>query len=125
MAIVEINLEKPALVEEHRSSTETTPHTESAGSSRKSSSSGGSKGKLVVVLAAVAAVGLLVRKLRNRGGDSGTPDEPRASETEYEHGPEPEIGGDESGGRKRRFAGAIGLVVALVGLVAVVRRRGE
>lgn len=123
MALLEINLEKPALVEEYQYPGET-PAGSSEGTTSESGSesSGGGKGRLVGLLAVVAGVGLLVWKLKNRGGTDQTDFEEFESE-EYEHGPEPEIGGDESGGRKRKVASVLGLVVAVASLVAAVRKR--
>ncbi|NEU58888.1 hypothetical protein [Halorussus sp. MSC15.2] len=123
MAIVEINLEKPALVEEYRYSGETSEGTQSSATHSKSSSgsksSGGGKGKLLGLLALVAAVGVLVWK-RKSGGSGG---QSQSEEGQYEHGPEPEIGGDESGGPKRKVASALGLMVAVATLGAAVRKR--
>ncbi|MFC4448787.1 hypothetical protein [Halorussus aquaticus] len=124
MAIVEINLKKPALVEEYRYPGETSEGTQSSAthsssdskSTSDSKSSGDGKGKLLGLLALVAAVGVLVWK-RKSGGSGGE------SEEEYEHGPEPEIGGDESGGPTRKVASALGLVVAVATLGAAVRKR--
>ena len=132
MAILEINLEKPALVEEYQYANETPAGTQSTGdrstpsgeprSSGESESSGGGKGKLVGLLALAAGVGLLVWKLKS-GGSEQTDFDEFESDEEYEHGPEPEIGGDESGGAKRKVASALGLVTAVVSLAAVVRKR--
>lgn len=137
MAILEINLEKPALVEEFpaertgwdRTETRTTDRTGSKRTrtrlaDRTGSKRSGGKGKLLGLLVAVAGIAMLARRLRNRGSDTDAEFE-TADDTEYEHGPEPEIGGDESGGRKRKVAGALGLVVTLVGVLAVARRRSD
>lgn len=131
MAIVEINLEKPALVEEYQYPGETSERTQSSASRSESSasrsesvsgskSSGGGKGKLLGLLALVAAVGVLFWKLKS--GASGDQTGTEGNE-KYEHGPEPEIGGDESGGAKRKVASALGLMVAVATLGAAVRKR--
>lgn len=129
MAIIEVNLRKPALVEEHPGRTESTTGSGIRGAASgaidrsgrsRGGSSGGGKAKLVGLLAAVVAVGAVAMKLRGRGGDG---DENQSQE--YEHGPEPEIGGDESGGRMRKVAGLLGLVVALASVGAAARKRRE
>ena len=130
MAILEINLEKPALVEEYQYANETPAGMQSIGdwsassseskSSGGSESSGGGKGKLVGLLVVAAGVALLAWKLKS-GGSGGS--ELQGDSDKYEHGPEPEIGGDESGGAKRKVASALGLATAVVSLVAVVRKR--
>ncbi|WP_134668867.1 hypothetical protein [Halorussus marinus] len=125
MALVEINLSKPALVEEiPEPATETAR--DRAGSSDGSGSApadrsedGGSSGgklKLVGLLAAVAAVGVAVVKLKGRGTDADR-------SAEYDHGSEPEIGGDESGGRMRKLAGVVGLVAAVASTLLIARKR--
>jgi hypothetical protein len=126
MALIEINLEKPALVEERaasRSASERgrtdSPHRSGSDSFDRSGdgdSSGGGKLKLLGLLAAVVAVGAVVAKLKGRGSDDG--DQSRA----YDHGPEPEIGGDESGGRMRKVAGLLGLVGAIASTLAIARK---
>ncbi|WP_137286386.1 hypothetical protein [Halorussus salinisoli] len=128
MALLEINLEKPALVEEYQYPGETSTGTQSTGDTTDSESSGGGKGKLLGLLAVVAGVGLLVWKLKSRGGTEQTEVTEFEEEQEYEHGPEPDIGqddvgSDESGGVKRKAAGFLGLVVAVVSLVSVARKR--
>ncbi|NHN61095.1 MULTISPECIES: hypothetical protein [Halorussus] len=131
MAILEINLEKPALVEEYQYPDRTPAGTQSADESTssegstsadESASSGGGKGKLVGLLAVAAGVALLAWKLKS-GGSEQTDFDEFESDEEYDHGPEPEIGGDESGGAKRKVASALGLATAVVSLVAVVRKR--
>jgi hypothetical protein len=124
MAILEINLEKPALIEEYQYP-EQTGRTASAGRGRASAastSSGGNKGKLLGLLAVLAGVGVMVWKIRGRGGTEQTEFDEFEAESEYEHGPDPEIGGDESGGRTRKVAGLLGFAVALVTVVAAVRK---
>jgi len=128
MALIEINLEKPALVEERAASRSTSERgrTDSTGRPRPRStatdrsgdggSSGGGKLKLLGLLAAVVAVGAVVTKLKRRGTDDDR------SEA-YDHGPEPEIGGDGSGGRMRKVAGLLGLVAAVASTLAVARKR--
>lgn len=132
MAIIEVNLEKPALVEEHQypgqetvksgqTAAKSGPTTQK--SSSKSDSSGGGKAKLLGLLGVLAGVGVLVWKLKNRGGTEQT----HSGDEKYEHGPEPEIGGDETGsdegGAKGKVAGLLGLVVGVVGLVVAVQKR--
>ena len=116
MALIEINLEKPALLESETrrgaSGTETTKRTSKR---RTSESDGGSGlGKLLGLLVLVAGVGLLAWKLRG-----GSDDE----ETE-EYGVEDEFEKSESSGGKGKLVGALGLLVALVG-VGAARKRGE
>ncbi|MFC7081575.1 hypothetical protein [Halorussus caseinilyticus] len=124
MAILEINLEKPALLEEYQYPGETTAKSgESPENSGATEPSSGGKAKLLALLAVVAGVGLLVWKLTNRGDTEQADLDEFEGEGEYEHGPEPEIGGDESGGAKRKVAGILGFAVAVVGLVGVVRKR--
>ena len=130
MAILEINLEKPALIEEYQYPDETgRPASASRGrASAESTSSGGNKGKLLGLLAVLAGVGVMVWKLKSRSGTEQTDfdefdqEEEFDEEGEYEHGPEPEIGGDESGGRTRKVAGLLGFAVALVTIIAAVRK---
>jgi len=127
MALVEINLKKPALVEEiaeprsersrGRDRTEPTDRSESASTGRSERSSGRGKLKLLGLLAAVIAVGAVVTKLKGRGTDGGE------QSGEYEHGPEPEIGGDESSGRIGKVAGLLGVVAAVVSTVAIAYKR--
>lgn len=125
MAILEINLEKPALVEEYQYPGGTTVGKTKPGESSRgdrSSSGGGGKGKLVGLLAVLAGVGLLAWRLKRRGSTEQSDFEDFEEQSqEYEHGPEPEIGGDE-GGAKRKVASVLGLVVALVSVVAAVRK---
>ena len=129
MAILEINLEKPALVEEYQYPGETTVgRTESGEPSRGDTSSGdsggGGKGKLVALLAVLAGVAVVAWKLKSRRGAEQSDFEDFESgeqSQEYEHGPDPEIGGDE-GGAKQKVASVLGLTVALVGIVAAVRK---
>ncbi|WP_135829816.1 hypothetical protein [Halorussus halobius] len=122
MAILEINIEKPALVEEYRSPDEMRERVAATGRDRSTSddrSSGGSKGKVVAALAVLAGVAVLAWRLHSGGSDDGD-DSP--GDGEYDHGPEPEIGGDERGGVRGTVAGAVGLAVALASVVAAVRR---
>ena len=124
MAILEINLEKPALVEEYQYPGETTAGKTKPGESSRGGKSSGGKGKLVGLLAVLAGVGLLAWKLKSRKSGSKQSDFEDFDEQsqQYEHGPEPEIGGDQSGGAKRKVASVLGLAVALVGVVAAVRK---
>ena len=114
MAILEINLEKPALVEEHRSPGEAGRSASERERSTDSERSSGGKGKLALGLAVLAGVAVLAWRLR-----SGDSDEYESNE--YDHGPDPEIGGDERGGVAGKVAGAVGLGVALASVVAAVR----
>ena len=123
MAILEINLEKPALVEEYQYPGETTEEAAEE-STADSSSSGGGKVKLLGLLGVLAGVGLLVWKLKNRGSTEQTDfeefeeyDEKSYEEESYE------FESEESGGAKRKVAGLLGLAVGLVGLVAAVQKR--
>lgn len=124
MALLEINLEKPALVEEYQFPSET-PAGEAVARKRatdrsessRGQSSGGGKGKLVGLLAALAGVGVLAWKLKQLGGDGES-----VQSQEYEHGPEPDIGSDE-GGVTKKVAGLVGFAVALVGLALAVQKR--
>lgn len=121
MAILEINLEKPALIEEYQFPAESSaaPAVESSESDTGESSSGSLKGKLVGLLAVAAGIGLLVWKLKSRGGDQTDLNE---FETEDET-PEWETEADGDGGSKGKVAGLLGLVVAAVGLLAAVQKR--
>jgi len=127
MALIEVNLEKPALVEEYRYPGETT-ETETSGeqSRSKPDSSGGSKAKILGLLGVLAGIGLLVWKLKSRGGSDQT-EFGSGGFGEQESEPEPEIGGEdrgsESGGAKGKVAGLLGLVVAVVGLAVAVQKR--
>lgn len=122
MALLEVTLEKPALVEEYQQSgTAPVRSGTTAESESNSESSGGGKGKLVGLLAVLGGVGLLAWKLKARGSDT---EQSEFGETESEHGPEPDIGADESGGAKRKVAGILGLVVAIASLAAARKRRG-
>jgi hypothetical protein len=137
MAILEINLEKPALIEEYQypeKRSESTSQTGATASGSKSSG-GGMKGKLVGLLVVLTGVGAVVWKLKGGGSteqtdfdefDEGTG---MGEESEYEHGPEPDIGADESDiggneneGRTRTVAGLLGFVVAVVAVVTAARK---
>jgi len=122
MAILEINLEKPALIEEYQfpaeSSSRPTVESESGDSEANDSSSGSLKGKLVGLLAVAAGVGLLVWKLKNRGGDQTDFDEFETDDESPEWKTE-----EDDGGSKGTVAGLLGLVVAAVGLVVAVQKR--
>ncbi|WP_135826845.1 hypothetical protein [Halorussus ruber] len=128
MAILEINLEKPALVEEYQYPGEETegPAEESPAEST-SNSSGGGKAKLLGLLGVLAGVGLLVWKLKNRGSTEQTDfeefEEPDYDEEGYEEDSYEFESEDESGGAKRKVAGLLGLAVGLVGLLAAVQKR--
>ncbi|UPW01999.1 hypothetical protein M0R88_07865 [Halorussus gelatinilyticus] len=135
MAILEINLEKPALVEEYQFpedsavgsavESETTTSESGASESGDSGSSGGVKGKLLGLLAVAAGIGLLVWKLKS-SGDEQTEFEDFETEAEDEDdSPEWEIeeDGGSGGGSKGKVAGLLGLVVAVVGLAAAVQKR--
>jgi hypothetical protein len=147
MAILEVNLEKPALVEEYQPRNESPAETARQSDVREESdlaadgstdSSGGVKGKLLGLLAVAAGVGLLVWKLKSRGGSEQTDfeefeaggesraefDADEESGTEFESGAEFEAEAEfeTDGGGKKKAAGILGLVVAAVGLVAVKRR---
>jgi hypothetical protein len=135
MALLEINLEKPALVEEYQYPGETTVgETEPGEPSPGDASSGGGggwKGKAVGLLAVLAGAAVLAWKLKGRSGteqadfEEFETHESEMQETEseeYEHGPEPEIGSDEGGGAARKVASALGLVVALAGVAAALRK---
>ncbi len=134
MAIIEVNLEKPALVEEYQfpkdsavgSAVESeTPASESrASESDESESSGGVKGKLLGLLAVAAGVGLLVWKLKSRGGDEQTDFDEFETDDESETDESPEWEIEEDGGSsKGKVAGLLGLVVAAVGLLVAVQKR--
>ncbi|WP_158055257.1 hypothetical protein [Halorussus halophilus] len=107
MALIEINLEEPALLESQ---------TRSGGSKtekkQKTSKRGGGKGKLLGLLVLVAGVSLLALKLR---GGSDEEQEAVGVEDEFEK--------SESGGGKGKLVGALGLLVALVGVGAARKRR--
>jgi hypothetical protein len=137
MAILEINLDRPALIEEYRFPDEMDGSTGRAGSKSakrtgsKSKSSGGMKGKLVGLLVVVAAVGVAVWKLKSSSGSKQTDfdefdEEGDHEEGEYEHGPDPDIGADKKYEVKRKakgkVTGLLGLAVALVTVVSVVRK---
>lgn len=116
MAILEINLEKPALVEERRSPGEARRSaSERERSTDSGRSSGGGKGKLALGLAVLAGVAVLAWRLKSGGSDEHDSEE-------YDHGPDPEIGGDERGGVAGKVAGAVGLAVALASVAAAARR---
>ncbi|WP_135854909.1 hypothetical protein [Halorussus salinus] len=135
MAILEINLEKPALIEEYQFPAESSAGHAVASESAESEAtdsgasdsggSGGSKGKLVGLLAVAAGVGLLVWKLKNRGGDDQTDFDEFETDDESEaddESPEWEIE-EDGGSSKGKVAGLLGLVVAAVGLVVAVQKR--
>lgn len=105
MAIVEINLEKPALVEEYQFPDETSGRT-----SGTSQSSGGKAGKLVGLLVVLAGLGAAVWKLKQSGDDQSEFGE----QTEFE---------TEASGVGGKAAGAAGFAVTLVVLALAVRKR--
>ena len=123
--LLEITLEKPALIEEIRYPGESSGQSKSSG---KQSSSGGGKGKLLVMLAMVAVVGMLAMKMKSSGKDSTGGGQSKSPDEEYEHGPDPEIGGDKKYEVKRKVkskvTGVLGIAVAVIGLaVAAWKRR--
>lgn len=126
MALLEVNLEKPALIEEYQYPSEMAERrVETAKTSKTSeSSTGGGKAKLVGLLAVVVGIGLLGWKLKNRGSGSES-EQTDFEEEEYEHGPEPDIGAEEGGRSKRKVAELLGLVVAVASLAAAARKRRE
>lgn len=109
MALIEINLEEPALLE---SQTRTKKSTKDK-SSKSSESGGSARGKVLGLLVLVAGVSLLAWKLR--GG---------SDEEVEEFGVEDGFEETESSGAKGKIFGALGLLVALVG-VGAARKRGE
>jgi hypothetical protein len=128
MAILEINLEKPAVIEEYQHPEKRGKSTSRTGT--KSKSSGGNKGKLVGLLAVLVGVTVMAWKLRGRGGtEQADFDETSESETEgeYDHGPDPEIGGDKKYEVKRKVkskvSGALGIAVVAIGLAVVAALR--
>lgn len=130
MAIIEVNLEKPALVEEYQfpkdsavgSAVESETATSESGASEsdESESSGGVKGKLLGLLGVLAGVGLLVWKLKSRGGSEQTDFE---DFDDPEFGDESDFASDDESGSKGMVAGLLGLVVGVVGLVVAVQKR--
>lgn len=121
MAIIEINLEKPALVEERRSRGASSGQSKSA-SKRTGSGGSGGRGKLLGLLAVLAGIGLLVARMRGGGEtevdvgmETGSMDEMDEMDEDATE--------SASGGGMGRFAGALGLVVALASVVAVVLKR--
>ncbi|WP_276299881.1 hypothetical protein [Halorussus lipolyticus] len=119
MAILEINLEKPALVEEYQYPARTTAESETpTEESAETDSSGGSKAKVLGLLGVLAGVGLLVWKLKTRGG---------SEQTDFEDFDDPEFDDEEftsdEGGSKGKVAGLLGLVVGVGGLLVAVQKR--
>ncbi|PSP54955.1 hypothetical protein BRC82_08160 [Halobacteriales archaeon QS_1_67_19] len=115
MALLEVNLEKPALVEEYQSPGET------AGDSTADATvdPSGGKGKLLGLLVLLAGIGAAGWKLKHRGtdgGDSATEGDESESESETE------FDADESGGVARKIAGVVGAAVVL-GLLVRKRRK--
>lgn len=130
MALLEINLKKPALVEERKPHAEagtgsSSSSSRSSGSSSKGSSSSGSSGrstgKSLLGLLLLAVVGAAAAKaVRSRRSD------PTSYEEEDE--PNPIIGAEakrESSGWRRRVGGLLGAVAVLALLVRTVRGRSE
>ena len=120
MAIIEINLEKPALVEERQ---RRGASSEKSASARKRSGSGrsGGRGKLLGLLAVLAGLGILVARMRGGGETKVDVGMETGSMDEMD-----EMDGGDAGsasGGVGRFAGALGLAVALASVVAVVLKR--
>ncbi|WP_128477184.1 hypothetical protein [Halorussus pelagicus] len=136
MAILEINLEKPALIEEYQFPTDSSARTtqsevrersetgqQSDDDSDESESSGGLKGKLLGLLVVAAGVGLAVWKFKNRGGSEQTDFDEFETEAEFDADEGTEVEFETDGGGKKKTAGVVGLAVAVVGLVAAVQKR--
>lgn len=117
MAILQVNLEKPALVEEYRYPDATSGGT--AESAEASGSSGGRAGKLLGLLAVAVGVGLLVWK-RRRGGSEQSEFDDAGTEAEFEADVEFEA---DSGGGKGKAAGVLGVLVGVVGLAVALQKR--
>ncbi|WP_458207001.1 hypothetical protein [Haladaptatus sp. NG-SE-30] len=136
MTLFEINLEKPALVEERvYADGDTAPDSAKGQTSEteQSESSGRSLGTLlkpVLGLLVVAGIGLLVRKRRASSGDE-TEDEPTEIETEdpvsesetadLEYENETEESSSRLA-RGRKAARAMGILGSILGLVVVARK---
>ena len=119
MAIIEINLEKPALIEERPGRGASSGQSKS---SRKRSSSGGSsRGKLIGLLAVLAGIGLLVARMRGGGETEVDVGMKTGSMDEMDEIDEDTT--ESAGGGMGRFAGALGLAVALVGVVVAALKR--
>lgn len=129
MAILEINLEKPALVEEYQYPGETTVGETAPGETHRGDADGGGSaaGKLVSFLVVLGGAAVLAWLLRRRGGAEQTDFEDFDTDQsrEYEHGPEPEIGGDSGGGAKSKVASLLGLVVVVAAAAAVRKARSR
>mgnify|MGYP006289269363 CR=1 FL=1 len=110
MTLLELNLEKPALVEER------VPSTGEAGAAGAAESSDGGRGRGLLVfgvLALAVVAALAVRRLRSSAGANES-DESTAETTTDESGRVP------AGGR--RAARAVGILGSVVGVVALVRK---
>lgn len=114
MALIEVNLKKPAIVEERPGSGESSAGRRSARA--KPTSGGGGTGKLVGLLAVLFGVGLVVIKMR------GSDDTEMETDVETESTYEPVEPESESGGA-RKLAGALGLVVAVASVAVAARKR--
>ncbi|WP_227375470.1 hypothetical protein [Haladaptatus halobius] len=121
MALFEINLEKPALVEERVYSDEDAVPTGREPKSESEPSGGRSLGKLlgpVLGLVVIAGLGMLFRKLRSSSDDD------EVTEETIEQPTEPEA--DESSrsrlARGRKAARAVGILGSLLGIVVVARK---
>jgi hypothetical protein len=120
MALFEINLEKPALVEERVYSDEDAVPTGREPKSESEPSGGRSLGKLlgpVLGLVVIAGLGMLFRKLRSSSDDD------EVTEETIEQPTEPEA--DESSSRLargRKAARAVGILGSLLGIVVVARK---
>ncbi|USZ69435.1 hypothetical protein NGM10_06795 [Halorussus salilacus] len=115
MALIEVNLHKPAIIEERPGTGGSTDRARTAGK-RSDSDSGGRAVKLVGLLALVVGIGLLAARLRG-GGDTGV----RAG---AEVGSMDETDESEGGsGGAGKVVGALALVVATASVALAVAKR--
>lgn len=121
MAIIEINLEKPALVEERRVRGASSGQSKSASRRSSSGGSGGGRGKLLGLLAVLAGIGLLVARMRGGGETEVDVGVETGSMDEMDEMDEDTT--ESAGGGMGKFVGALGLVVALAGVVVAVLKR--
>ena len=117
MALLEINLRKPALMEEVVDEDHSTSGsmTGMMGKGRKSQRGGGSAMRKMAMVGAIVALVAAVRAVQSRRSGSQSMDQSKGVEVPIEDG---SMGATGGGGQRR----IVGIVLAVVGAVVAARR---